>query len=237
MNKLSIIIPVYNEEKTLKKIVDKVEKVKIPKIKKELIIINDASKDNSEKIINKLKKKYKNIKYFSHEKNQGKGAAIRIGLKHFNGDIFVIQDGDLEYNPQEFKRLIKPIIKGQTKVVYGSRFKEKKIEYHKYPLYYFGNKFLTLLTSILYLRKITDMETCYKMIHKDVIDKILDKYGLNAKKFDFEPEITAKIIKSGYKIKEIPVSYKSRSFKEGKKINSRDGLIAIYTLIKYRFFN
>ncbi|MEK6907165.1 MAG: glycosyltransferase family 2 protein [Nanoarchaeota archaeon] len=230
--KLSIIIPVYNEEKTLNQLVERVEIVNLGNIKKELIVVNDCSKDNSQNIIKKLMKKYKNIRLINHEFNQGKGAAIRTGLNYADGDILIIQDGDLEYNPEEYKKLIKPILEGRTKVVYGSRLLGK-IKGFNIPVHYIGNKFLSLITTLLYFRRITDMETCYKMMTEDVIKNI----KLRAKRFDFEPEITAKIIKRGYKIIEIPITYNSRSFQEGKKITWRDGLKAIYYLIKYRFFD
>src|SRR3989344_5837016 len=188
--KLSIIMPVYNEDKTVEKIVNKVEKIKIENVEKEIIIINDASKDKTAEILKRISKKYKNIKIFSHKTNKGKGAAIRTGLKYFMGDIIVIQDGDLEYNPEDFKRLIKPILEGKTKVVYGSRLLGE-IKGFKIASHYLGNIFLSLITMFLYLRRITDMETCYKMMTRDVINSI----SLKSKRFDIEPEITAKIIK------------------------------------------
>ena len=230
--KLSIIIPVYNEEKNIEKIVDKVEKVDLGKIKKELIVVDDKSKDNSVKMINKLIKKYNNIKFLKHDKNLGKGSSIRTGLKYFTGDIIIIQDGDLEYNPEEYNKLIKPILEGKTKVVYGSRLLGR-IKGFQIPLHYIGNIGLSLITMILYLRKITDMETGYKVMTKEVINSI----DLKANRFEFEPEITAKIIKKGYKIMEVPISYNSRSFKEGKKITVADGFKAFYYLLKYRFFD
>ncbi len=228
--KLSIIIPVYNEEKTIKQIIDRVEKVNLGKIKKELIIVNDYSSDNSVNIIKKLIKKYKNIRLINHNKNLGKGAAIRTGLNYFTGSLVIIQDGDLEYNPEEYKKLIKPILDGKTKVVYGSRM-TGRIRGSQIPLHYIGNWGLSLVTMLLYLRKITDMETCYKLMTSDVVKSL----KLRARRFDFEPEITAKLIKKGYKIIEIPITYNSRSFQEGKKITVIDGIKAFYYLIKYRF--
>ncbi len=230
--KISVIIPVYNEEKTIEEVIDKVQKVDLEKIKKEILIIDDKSKDATLEKVNRLIKKYNNIKLFNHKINLGKGAAIRTGLKNFTGDIVVIQDGDLEYDPEEYKKLIKPILEKKTKVVYGSRLLGK-IKGFNIPIHYLGNKILSLMTTLIYFRKITDMETCYKMMTKDVIKSI----NLKAKRFDFEPEITAKIIKKGYKIIELPIEYNSRSFKEGKKITWKDGLKAAYYLLKYRFFN
>lgn len=230
--KLSIIVPVYNEEKTLEKIIAKVQKVKIPKVSKEIIIVNDKSTDNSQKIIDKLKKKHKNIRSFKHEKNQGKGAALRTGFKHASGDVITIQDGDLEYNPEDYKRLIKPILEKKTKVVYGSRMLGKATGFI-ITSHWYGNKFLSFVTGLLYGKKVTDMETCYKMMTRDV----LRSFNLKSNKFDIEPEITAKILKKKYKIIEIPINYKSRGFEQGKKITWKDGIVAIYTLFKYRFFN
>ena len=230
--KLSIIIPVYNEEKTIAEIIKKVDEVKIPGIEKEIIIINDCSKDNSDKIIKSLIGKYKNIKYFEHKINQGKGAALRTGFSHVMGDYVVIQDADLEYNPEDFKRLIIPIKNKKADVVYGSRMLGK-IEGFQITSHYYGNLFLSFITRILYNNKITDMETCYKMMRKDVLKNI----KLKSNSFDIEPEITSKIIKKGYKIIEIPINYKSRSFIEGKKIHWDDDLFALWTLVKYRFLD
>lgn len=227
MTKLSIIIPTYNERNTILEIINKVEKVDIGKIKKEIIIIDDCSKDGTRELL----KRIKNHKIFYHEKNKGKGSAIKTGLKHSTGDLILIQDADLEYDPNDYPNLIRPIIEGKTKVVYGSRFLKK----HKarYRIYYIGNIILSLITRTFYLRKITDMETCYKVFKKEVIKNI----KLKAERFDFEPEITVKIIKKGYKIIEVPIWYKCRAFKEGKKITWKDGLKAAWCLIKYRFID
>lgn len=227
--KLSIIVPVYNEEKTLTTIIDKVQKVKLDNIKKEVIIINDCSTDNSQKVIDGLKKQYNNIISINHDKNKGKGAAIRTGFQHFTGDVVVIQDGDLEYNPEDFIKMIDFIKKGE-KVVYGSRLLGHVTGFN-IPSHYYGNKLLSFMTALLYNHKVTDMETCYKMMTKEVISSI----KLKSNKFDIEPEITAKLLKKGYKIAEIPIDYNCRTFEEGKKITWKDGISAINTLIKYRF--
>ncbi len=231
MGTISIIVPVYNEEKTIADILNKLLQVELG-IKKEIIIIDDGSSDNSRKIISSFIKKNKGRKtnfILKSKENGGKGTAIREGIAIAGGDIITIQDADLEYNPEEFKILIKPILEGKEKVVYGSRF----LKEHKplYKIYFMGNKFLTLLTQILYNSRITDMETCYKVFHKDVIKNI----NLKAKKFDFEPEVTAKILKRGIRINEIPISYSPRSIEEGKKINWKDGIQAILVLMYLRF--
>ena len=229
--KLSVIVPVYNEEKTLSRIIEKVQKSSL-NIEKEIIVVNDASKDGSKEIILDLLKKYDNIKYFEHEKNMGKGAAIRTGLKNLDGDFVVIQDGDLEYNPEDFERLLEPILAGKSDVVYGSRMKGK-ISGYQIPSHYYGNLFLSYITRILYNKNVTDMETCYKMMKKEVAESL----NLKSNRFNVEPEITAKIIKKGYRLIEIPINYNSRSFLEGKKITWKDGLSAMATLLKYRFFD
>ncbi len=230
--KISIIVPLYNEEKTILKVIDKLKKVNLG-IKKEIIIIDDGSKDNSKNIIEKYIKKQKknnNIEYkFKTKENAGKGSAIKEGIELSTGDVITIQDADLEYNPEDFKKLIKPIMQNKAKVVYGSRF----LKEHKpmYKIYFLGNKFLSLLTKILYNSRITDMETCYKVFNVDIIKSI----DIKANHFDFEPEITARILRQGIKIKEIPISYNPRSIEEGKKINWKDGLQAIWTLIYWKF--
>lgn len=235
VQKLSILIPVYNEEKTIERLLNKVSDVKIEGIKKEIIIVDDCSKDNTKEIITRINKS--NLKTFFHKKNQGKGAAVRTALRHATGDIIIIQDADLEYDPKEYPKLLKPILNGTTKVVFGSRFlsKEGSLK-QKNPFVYYihviGNWGLTKITNILFGSRLTDMETCYKVFRKEVIKGIT----LNSKKFDFEPEITAKILNKGYKIKEVPISYKSRDVKAGKKITWRDGIKAAYDIIRYRFF-
>ena len=232
MLKLSVIIPVYNEENTIKRIIDKVKKVKLSGIKKEIIIVDDFSSDNTRNILKNIKDRA--IKIFFHKTNIGKGAAIRTGLRNCTGDIILIQDADLEYDPNEYGKLLKPILHNTTKVVYGSRIDAIRSNIkNMYKLHYFGNIFLTLMTNLLYGTNIRDMETGYKVFRKDVIEGI----NLRAKKFDFEPEITAKILKKGYKIHEIPINFVGRKFEEGKKITWVDGVKAVYYLMKYRFFD
>ncbi len=228
--KLSIVMPAYNEEKTIIQILDKALAADIGNIEKEVIVVDDGSKDRTVELLRiyKQKKGLQNLLIIAQPKNCGKGAALRAGFKHATGDFVIVQDADLEYDPNDYKKLLQPILEKRTKVVFGSRFLRR----HKarYTIYYLGNKLLSLLTQIIYLRKITDMETCYKVMTRDVLRSI----KLKATRFDFEPEITAKIIRKGYNIIEVPVSYYSRSFEEGKKITWKDGIKAIWHLVKYR---
>ena len=223
--RLSIIIPVYNESTTLLKLIEKVENVDIGKIEKEIIIVDDYSKDGSREILGKLKK----YKIIFQDKNYGKGYAIRTGIKNSTGDFIIIQDSDLEYDPNDYSQLLKPLIGESADVVYGSRFlkRNKKGIYR----FYLANKILSFFTSIIYFKNITDMETCYKVFRSDVIKSM----NIKSKRFDFEPEITAKLLRKNIKIIEVPISYYPRDRLDGKKIRFKDGLSAIWTLIKYRF--
>ncbi len=227
--KLSIIIPVYNEKKTLPKLLKKVENVK--GINKEIIIVDDGSRDGTRDFLNKVKRKYKVI---FHEKNQGKGMAIRTGLKHATGDIVIIQDADLEYDPNDYHKLIKPIVEGKAKVVYGSRRLQKQKEEYANIGFYIGGIGLNFIANLLYPNlHITDEATCYKVFKADVIKNL----NLKCKRFEFCPEVTAKLAKRKIKIMEIPISYHPRSVEEGKKINWKDGLEAVWTLLKYKFID
>jgi len=224
--KLSIIIPTYNEAQTIKELIRQVKVVKLP-WQKEIIVVDDYSTDQTPQIL----KKITDIKLIRHSYNKGKGSAIRTGIKQATGDYVIIQDADLEYDPREYKLLIKPVIDGKAKVVYGSRFTGQRR--NMFFWHWVGNKFLTLVTNVLYNTTLSDMETCYKLIPRQLL---LD-LKLKAKRFEFEPEVTAKILKQGIRIWEVPVSYAGREFDEGKKISWKDGLPALWTLIKYRFAN
>jgi len=228
MNKVTIIIPVFNEKNTLKALLEKVEQANFSGLEKEIIMVDDCSTDGTTDILKELSNNYKVL---FHEKNQGKGAAIRTAVKEASGDFVVIQDADLEYLPDDYDKLLPLLINNQADVVYGSRFKETQNSKNFILKNKIANKFLTLLTNILYGAEITDMETCYKAFKREFIQSITIK----SNRFDFEPEITAKIMKKKARLKEVPISYFGRGHEEGKKINWKDGIHAILTLIKYRF--
>lgn len=225
---LSIIIPVYNEKKTIQALIEKVRKADVLGLKKELILVDDGSNDGTRDIL----KKIDNAKVFFHETNKGKGAAVRTGLQHARGDIVLIQDADLEYNPDDYKALLEPLLTKKTDVVYGSRFVQSKIfPKNMYYAHCLGNMLLTGMTNLLYSAKLSDMETCYKVMKKEA----LDGFQLHSMRYDIEPELTAKLLKKGFSIQEVPIQFNPRSFEDGKKINWKDGLVAAWTLVKYRF--
>ena len=227
--KLSVIMPAYNEEKTIREIVEKVINISI---QKEIIIIDDKSTDSTLSIINELKVQYnEQIIVLTHTKNRGKGAAIRTGIKEITGDIVIIQDADLEYDPNDYQKLIEPIIQKEEKVIYGSRFLNKSNNKHSYYSFYLGGRLVSLITNILYFQRLTDEPTCYKVFDAD----FLKSFPLQCEGFEFCPEITAKVAKKGIKIKELPIKYYPRKVDEGKKIKWYDGVEAIWTLVKYRF--
>jgi glycosyltransferase involved in cell wall biosynthesis len=224
---LSVLIPAYNEVHNIQNILNKIEEVNIPK---EIIVVDDGSTDGTRELLNTLKSD--TIKVIFHEKNQGKGGAIRTAIAHSKGDIILIQDADLEYDPQDYYKLIPVIESGKEKVVYGSRFLNKQNK-HSYFSFFLGGQVVTWITNILYFQTLTDEPTCYKVFDA----KLLKSIKLNCTGFEFCPEVTAKIAKLGFKIPEVPISYNPRSISEGKKINWKDGVEAIWVLFKYRFVN
>lgn len=230
MKKVSIIIPVFNEKNTIKLLLEKVQNANFSGLEKEIIMVDDCSTDGTTEILRELSKDYK---VFFHEKNQGKGAAIRTAIKEATGNFVVIQDADLEYLPDDYDKLLPFLINDEADVVYGSRFKNQENSKNFILKNKIANKFLTLLTNILYGAEITDMETCYKAFKRELIQSITIK----SNRFDFEPEITAKIMKRKARLKEVPISYFGRGHDEGKKINWKDGIHAILTLIKFRFID
>lgn len=237
MKKLSILIPAYNEANTIHLILNKVKSVElIQNITKEIIIVNDCSKDKTEESIYSYMSQHPElaISYYKHDTNRGKGAAIHTAISKATGDFCIIQDADLEYDPNEYNILLKPIMDGFADVVYGSRFiggKPHRILFFWHTL---GNKFLTTLSNMMTNLNLTDMETCYKVFRTEIIQKI----KLNEKRFGFEPEITAKIARiPKIRIYEVGISYYGRTYEEGKKIGWKDGFRAIYCILKYRFIN
>lgn len=237
INKISIIVPAYNEESTINIIADKLLNLYlINNIKKEIIIINDCSTDNTEHLIQNIiqSNPLAEITYIKHEKNLGKGAAIHSGIKNATGDYLIIQDADLEYDPTEINKLLKPVLDGYADVVYGSRFIGGAPHRILFFWHTIGNKFLTFLSNFFTNLNLTDMETCYKLFKTSIIKSI----SLQEKRFGFEPEVTSKISKiKGIRIYEVGISYYGRTYLEGKKINWKDGFKAIYCIIRYNLFN
>jgi len=226
--KVSIVIPVYNEINTIEEIIRRINNVPI---NKEIIIVDDASDDGSRSIIENIVSLDENLRAFYHEHNMGKGAALREGFRNVTGDIIIIQDADLEYNPNEYPLLLEPILDGRADVVYGSRFLGGP---HRviYFWHYMGNKVLTLFSNMLNNINLTDMETCYKVFKSDILKEI----DFRSNRFGFEPEFTAKIVKGKHRIYETPISYSGRTYEEGKKVTWKDGLKAIFYIVWFRFF-
>jgi glycosyltransferase involved in cell wall biosynthesis len=236
VSKLSIVIPAYNEERTIHLILNKVRDVKlINGITKELIIVNDCSSDDTEGAVARYRATYPelNIQYFAHEVNKGKGAALHTGISRATGEYLIIQDADLEYDPEEFNDLLKPVVTGFADVVYGSRFQGSKPHRILFFWHTIGNKFLTFLSNVFSNLNLTDMETCYKLFRTDLIQGLI----LRENRFGFEPEVTAKISRiPKIRIYEVGISYYGRTYEDGKKIGWKDGVRAIYCIFKYGLF-
>ena len=235
--KLSVVIPAYNEEKTIGAILDRVREVQLPGgMDKELIIVDDHSSDGTAAFIQAYSETHSDggIRFFKHERNLGKGAALRTGIQHAEGDFVVIQDADLEYDPNEYALLLQPLLDGHAEVVYGSRYAGGKAHRILFFWHSFGNRFLTTLSNALTNLNLSDMETCYKMFRRDIIQSI----NLKENRFGFEPEVTAKVARiPNVRIYEVGISYYGRTFDEGKKIGWKDGFRAIYCILRYNLFS
>jgi glycosyltransferase involved in cell wall biosynthesis len=227
--KVSVVMPVYNEVETIKDIVARVQDVDL---EKEIIIVDDYSMDGTREYLREINQSHQNVTVLYHDHNQGKGAALRTGFQAVTGNIVIIQDADLEYDPREYSLLLGPIVDGRADVVYGSRFLGGP---HRVLFFwhYVGNKFLTLLSNILTNLNLTDMETCYKVFKKEVLDEI----KIKSNRFGFEPEFTAKIARKRFRIYETPISYSGRTYAEGKKIGWKDGIKAVLAIMWFRFFD
>jgi glycosyltransferase involved in cell wall biosynthesis len=224
---LTVIVPVYNERNTVAEIVRRMRRVEMP-VDVEIIMVNDASWDGTGEILKALEDS--TVRVVHHPDNAGKGAAIRTGLAHARGDLVLIQDADLEYDPDDWPRMLNPVLKGKAEVVYGSRFTGERR--NMLFTHWLGNRFLSLVTNVLYNTTLSDMETCYKLFDR----RVLEGMDIRANGFDFEPEVTAKILRRGYRIYEVPISYAGREYAEGKKITWRDGYRALWTLLRYRLW-
>jgi glycosyltransferase involved in cell wall biosynthesis len=224
--KLSVIVPVFDERNTVVEILRRMRAVELP-VDLEIVVVDDGSADGTTDVLRQLADS--TVRVITHPHNRGKGAAIRSGLAHVTGDLVLVQDADLEYDPEDWPKLLNPVLRGKAQVVYGSRFTGERR--NMLFLHWVGNRFLSLVTNVLYNTTLSDMETCYKLFDRTVLDGMT----LHAMRFDFEPEVTAKVLRRGIRIYEVPISYTGREFDEGKKITWRDGFVALWTLVKYRF--
>jgi glycosyltransferase involved in cell wall biosynthesis len=223
---LTVITPVFNERSTVAEVIRRMRAVDLP-LKVQIIVVDDGSSDGSDKVLGALEDS--TVRVIRHEQNQGKGAAIRTGLSEARGDLILIQDADLEYDPNDWPRLLEPVLRGKARVVFGSRFTgERK---NMLPSHWMGNRALSLVTNVLYSSTLSDMETCYKLFDAEVLEGLT----IVSNRFDFEPEITAKVLRRGHRIYEVPISYAGREPDQGKKITWRDGFTALWALIKFRF--
>ncbi len=229
--KLSVVVPLYNERATLATLLQRVLDIDVG-MEREVIVVDDASQDGSWDELQKFRDRVGDppVRLFRHERNQGKGAAVRTGLSNVQGDIVLVQDADLEYDPREYPRLLAPILEGHADVVYGSRFLGGP---HRVLLFwhYLGNRFLTFVCNLLYNVNLTDMETCYKVLRREFADRL----HLKCERFGFDPEITAKVCKMRCRLYEVPISYHGRSYEEGKKITWKDGFTVLWALLRFRF--
>jgi glycosyltransferase involved in cell wall biosynthesis len=226
--KLSIVVPVYNEKNTIREIINRIRSAPVANLQKEIIVVDDFSTDGTRELLeNELSSLVDQVLY--QEKNKGKGAALRTGFSHATGEVVVVQDADLEYNPAEFDKLLQPIISNRADVVYGSRFVGSEPHRVLYFWHYMGNKLLTLLSNMFTNLNLTDMETCYKMFRNEVLQSV----QIEQNRFGFEPEITAKVARGKWRVYEVGISYSGRSYEEGKKINWRDGVHALWCILKY----
>jgi glycosyltransferase involved in cell wall biosynthesis len=228
LRKLSVVVPVYNERNTLVEVLRRMRAVELPDgIEREIIVVDDGSTDGTRDVLRQLGDS--TVRIVMHEKNRGKGAALRTAFGHATGEFVLVQDADLEYDPEDWPKLLDPILRGRARVVYGSRFTGERR--NMLLLHWIGNRFLSMTTNVLYNTTLSDMETCYKLIERTLIEEM----KLESNRFDIEAEMSAKILKRGVRIYEVPISYSGREFDEGKKITWVDGFSALWTLVKYRF--
>jgi glycosyltransferase involved in cell wall biosynthesis len=228
LRKLSVIVPVFNERNTVVEVLRRMRAIELPDgIEREIIVVDDGSADGTRDVLRQLGDS--TVRIVMHDRNRGKGAAVRSGFAHATGEYVLIQDADLEYDPEDWPKLLNPVLRGKARVVYGSRFTGERR--NMLLLHWIGNRFLSMVTNVLYNTTLSDMETCYKLIERDLVSSL----RLCSDKFDIEPEITAKILKRGVRIYEVPISYSGREFDEGKKLTWRDGVSALRALVVYRF--